>query len=199
MKKGLVLAAALGSAGCELYANPSAGTCPGTPVATFAFAGTQTSATCAFAGPGGQAATSLGFTGTVAFAADGGAAGAACLSQDVPQARLNLGTVNQGFIDVTSSDTGAALNGCNLSQYCPTVVDLAVGQEIAGQIIYRDGGPEPEAFDGGMTTTVAAEYADGGSAGAQCCGPLLSDGGCSCGLPCNVVYSLTGATALPPP
>jgi len=191
MRKGLLVAAALGSTACEIYANPSPAVCPGKPVASFSFLGSQTAASCAFAGPSGQANTSFAFTGTVAFGADGGSS--ACLSQDVPQARLNLGTHSENFLDVSSNDTGAALNGCS----CPTSVTLGIEQEITGDVLYGDGGT-PAAFDGGMTTTVTAGYADGGSAGTVCCGSTLEDGGCSCGLPCTISYTMTGTTTLSP-
>jgi hypothetical protein len=194
MRKALLLAGALASAGCEIYAVPGAAACSGTTVASFSFAGVQapgTTTTCAFAGPTGQATTNISFTGTVTFDADGGSG--ACLSEDVPQALLNLGTHSGDAIDVGSVDTGAALNGCT----CPVPVVLSIAQEITGDILLGDGGT-PAAFDGGMTTTVSAEYADGGSAGSLCCGPLSADGGCSCGLPCTIDYSMTATAVVPP-
>ena len=178
MRRALLAACALASAGCEVYAVPAPLVCPGTRVATFSFVGSQLPNACSFAV---QALPSPAFTGTIAYASDGGVD--ACLSQDQPHARLNLGTHSGDFLDVASVDLGAGLSGCT----CPT----NIAQRIQGDVLRGDGG-SPVSFDGGLFTDVSAALPDGGTLQGDCaCGTVESDGGCSCSLPCTIPYELS--------
>ncbi|HVP68723.1 MAG TPA: hypothetical protein VMT17_15830 [Anaeromyxobacteraceae bacterium] len=177
MRKALLVACALASAGCEVYAVPAALVCPGQRQATFSFRGVQQANACSFAS---QASPSVNFVGTLAYATDGGSD--ACLSQNQPHARLNLGTHTGDSIAVGSVDVGGAVSGCS----CP----VTIAQRIEGDVLRGDGGSYV-AFDGGLFTDVSALSVDGGSASGTCpCGSIV-DGGCSCELPCTIPYELS--------
>ena len=196
MPKLPLLLALAALAGCEIYSSPGPAVCPGSRVGVFSFvASLPPASACSFAS---QALTNTSFNGTITFDADGGPG--ACLSLDQPHAVLNLGTHAGNALSVGSDDIGGALNGCN----CPPAlgaVALRIGQTFAGTISPGvDAGPDT--FDGNLTTAVDAVYPDGGSADAavaNCgCGTVESDGGCSCTLPCSLVYDLAATAVFSP-
>jgi hypothetical protein len=166
-------AAAAALTGCEVYSSPSLSSCPGTKVGTFNFQGNLRPSSCAFAA-NGTVVSPLPFTGTFSVDADGGA----CLSIDVPHAKLRLGTHTGNDVVVSYRNVGGTVNPCT----CP--VDVI--ETIQGTVYMGDGGV-PTGFDGGMTSLVTPTLPDAGPA---------ADGGiCGCGLDCALEYDVTAQPA----
>jgi hypothetical protein len=151
--------------------------CPGSPVATFAFTGTPSQASCSggapAAGAGSLYQANVLFTGTIA-ASPSGATAALCVSH--PRAEPLVGTLVADQLDVALDTRGALLGVCNAR--CA----VTVHQQVTGTL-RRDPGGTPAGFTG---TLVEEARMDGTIAGADCA---------PCATPCTATYALTG---LPP-
>jgi hypothetical protein len=162
-----LLAAAAALAGCEVYAVPDPLPCPGTSAGTLEFSGALRPSTCVFAG---SANSTLFFTGTVAFEADG----RAWLCIEAPHAEPREGTHAGDAIDVSYRYASSTLADCSCT--------VAVLETVTGSLVRGVGG-RLEGFAGAMTSAV-----EPASPGAE----STPDGGvCGCQLPCALEYDLT--------
>jgi hypothetical protein len=164
------------AAGCsESVATVS---CPGLPLATFAFEGKRTAVTCAGGEPTAGIDTlyppTVSFTGTISSSASGATA-ALCVTR--PWAEPLVGTWAAALLDVSLETRGALLSGCN--DRCA----VTVLQRVTGSL-RRDPGGAPIAFTGALVDRATQD----GAVAAADCQP--------CTTPCQASYELTGL--LPP-
>ncbi len=156
----------LALAGCT--ASPRIGACPGTVVADLAFTATaQPGSACAFAS---SAPSSLSFPAQIAWGADGGAAH--CVAR--PEAAPHTGVHDGGWIAVSQAFADVAIAGCSCagpdgSPRRPTLTETVTGEVR---------------FDGGTAVGFSGELRD------DVAPPEGVDGGCGCGLPCDLSYAL---------
>jgi hypothetical protein len=162
------------AAGCS--ESVAAVSCPGLPLATFAFEGKRAAVTCAGGAPAAGIETlyppTVSFTGTITSAS--GATAALCVTR--PWAEPLVGTRAADLIDVSLETRGALLSGCN-ARCAVTVL-----QQVTGSL-QRDPGGAPTAFTGALVDRATLD----GTVAAADCQP--------CTTPCQASYDLTG---LPP-
>jgi len=171
------LALALALAALPGCPNPAlSAPCPGQPVGTFQFAGVPAPSdggTCYFAGDGGSA-----FAAEVSF----GSGDAAYLCPQRADATPFQGTHAGDHLVASTMFPPNDASGCN----CLVVVT----ETVAGDLVRASGPGTPvTGFDGGLEVDVVP------APDAGPCEPAstVPDAGPSCGVPCQVVMSLSGS------
>ena len=159
------LASALLGATVLACSSPRPASCPGDRVGTFHLHGDVVpDAGCPFAsGP-------VDLTATISY----GSGATALLCIEVPDAEPLQGTRDGDHVTVTSPDAGANVPSCG----CPVQVSETVEGDVA-----RDDGGSAVAFSGELRNDVWA--ADGGAGCERDAGPP------TCGVPCELRWSLT--------
>ena len=167
-----VLLLPLVAAGCS--ESVAAVSCPGLPLATFAFAGTRAAVTCAggepVAGIDALYPPTVSFTATISSSASGATA-ALCVTR--PWAEPLVGARSADQIDVSLETRGALLGGCNAR--CA----VTVFQQVTGSL-QRDASGAPTAFTGALLDRATQD----GSVESADCQP--------CATPCQARYDLAG-------
>jgi hypothetical protein len=158
-------------AGCQLYATPPVAACPGSQVGAFSFDLSESSDSS----DGGASRCPFAYNATASFNATlvwdpEGSSAALCAQK--PHAVPHTGTHDGDHLTVSVVDEGGIVStsGCS----CPVSV-----VEVIDGVVLRDDGGLAVGFDGGMLDQLT--LAGGGDGGA-----------CSCGLPCQIRYRLTG-------
>ncbi len=127
----------------------------------------QAGSACAFAA---SAPSRLAFSAQIAWGADGGAA--LCVAR--PEAAPHTGVHDGGWIAVSQTWTDVSIAGCACVGPGGAQLRPAVTETVVGQLD----------FDGGSAVGFSGELRD------DVAPPEGVDGGCGCGLPCDLSYAL---------